>query len=211
MALKSNKFARTLSGATAVAAALSLLATPVAARDRWHHRHHDNDIDAGDVVAGGVLLGAIAAIAGAAKNSRDRETYRYPPPEPAPDGYRGVDTSGYQAPREDGQFGSRGIDRAVDLCVGQLELGNSRVASVDSAIRTADGWRVEGVLENNAGYSCSVGNDGRLSDVRVGDSDTPYEPRAEGQYDDEYYTSARASQDTDDGRYDVSETPDFEQ
>ena len=68
MALKTNK----LAAATAVAAALSLLATPVSARDYYgRYRHHDNGIDTGDVIAGVVLLGAIAAIAGAADRHND--------------------------------------------------------------------------------------------------------------------------------------------
>ena len=202
MALKTNK----LAAATAVAAAFSMLATPVAARDYYGHHHHydDDDIDTGDVIAGVVLLGAIAAIATTAHNqNRERETYRYPPPEPQPD-------AGYQVPGVSGPYGSRGIDRAVDLCVGQLERGDSRVASVDSANRIEDGWRVDGVLENGAGYTCTVGSDGRISDVRVGDPN--YAPQADGQYDDDYYTSARAEREAaDDGRYDVSNTPDFEE
>jgi predicted secreted Zn-dependent protease len=46
----------------AAAALLATSAAPAEAR-RWH-RHHD-DIDAGDVVAGAVLIGGIAAIANA--------------------------------------------------------------------------------------------------------------------------------------------------
>ena len=51
--------------AAAAGAALigSVLATPAEARGRWH-RHHD-DVDAGDVVAGAVVIGGIAAIASA--------------------------------------------------------------------------------------------------------------------------------------------------
>ena len=91
MALKTTKPAPRFFSATAVAAAFSLLATPAAAVElprpvavqahdgdalnperhrRW--RRDRDDIDAGDVVAGVVILGAIAAIAGAAKNRRDR-------------------------------------------------------------------------------------------------------------------------------------------
>jgi hypothetical protein len=51
--------------AAAAGAALlgSMLAAPAEARGRWH-RHHD-DVDAGDVVAGAVVIGGIAAIASA--------------------------------------------------------------------------------------------------------------------------------------------------
>jgi hypothetical protein len=55
---------------TAIAAA-ALLAAPAAARGRYHHRHHD-DVDAGDVVAGAVVIGGIAALASAIGKA-DRE------------------------------------------------------------------------------------------------------------------------------------------
>ena len=59
--------------AIAAAAMLSVTATPVLARDwGWgggggygrHHRHHDR-VDAGDIFAGVLILGGIAAIASA--------------------------------------------------------------------------------------------------------------------------------------------------
>ncbi|MBV8686918.1 MAG: hypothetical protein JOZ90_06980 [Alphaproteobacteria bacterium] len=51
--------------AAAAGAALigSVFAAPAEARGRWH-RHHD-DVDAGDVVAGAVVIGGIAALASA--------------------------------------------------------------------------------------------------------------------------------------------------
>jgi hypothetical protein len=56
------------------AAAVALLATsavPAEAR-RWH-RHHD-DVDAGDVVAGAVIVGGIAAIANAiSQGNREKQ------------------------------------------------------------------------------------------------------------------------------------------
>jgi hypothetical protein len=48
----------------AAAALLASLATPAAARGR-HHRHHHDDVDAGDVVAGTVVIGGIAALVSA--------------------------------------------------------------------------------------------------------------------------------------------------
>src|SRR5690606_17915275 len=132
MALKTN----TCAAATAVAAAFSLLATPAAAielpkplavdafdgegwnaerdrRRRWDRGRyrHRNGIDAGDVVAGVLVIGAIAAIAGAGKDRRDRTDNRYPDD----DGY------GYRAPGSYDRSDGRGIDSAVDICVSEAE------------------------------------------------------------------------------------------
>lgn len=59
-----------ITGLTA-AALLAALASPADARRR-HHRHHD-DVDAGDVVAGAVVIGGIAAIASAIKEDKLRK------------------------------------------------------------------------------------------------------------------------------------------
>ncbi|HEX6375688.1 MAG TPA: hypothetical protein VFZ91_08195 [Allosphingosinicella sp.] len=48
----------------AASALLASLAAPADARGRRHHRHH-NDVDAGDVVAGAVVIGGIAALVSA--------------------------------------------------------------------------------------------------------------------------------------------------
>ena len=203
MALRTHRLARKLSGATAVAAALCLLATPVAARDYHggHHRHHDHDdIDAGDVVAGVVILGAIAAITGAVnRHNRERYEQRYPVPPPQ-------DNSGYVVPGAYQRADS--IDRAVDLCVSEIERGRGRVDSVDSATRSADGWHVAGALESGAPYACTVGEDGRIGDVYVGD---PTVAAGDGPRQDEAYTKAQVDEDLDDGRYQTAEAPDFAQ
>jgi hypothetical protein len=59
-----------ITGFTA-AALLATLASPADAKRR-HHRHHD-DVDAGDVVAGAVVIGGIAAIASAMKADKRRK------------------------------------------------------------------------------------------------------------------------------------------
>ena len=56
----------------AAAAVLASVAAPADARGRRHHRHHD-DIDAGDVVAGAVVIGGIAALAAAIDDDRGRK------------------------------------------------------------------------------------------------------------------------------------------
>jgi hypothetical protein len=48
----------------AAAALVASIAAPAEARGR-HHRHHHDDLDAGDVVAGAVVVGGIAALASA--------------------------------------------------------------------------------------------------------------------------------------------------
>ncbi len=62
-----RKFVTTLAGA----AMLASIAAPADARHR-HHRHHD-DVDAGDVIAGAVVVGGIAAIASAIKEDKRRK------------------------------------------------------------------------------------------------------------------------------------------
>lgn len=59
-----------ITGLTA-AAMLATLASPADARRR-HHRHHD-DVDSGDLVAGAVVIGGIAAIASAIKEDKRRK------------------------------------------------------------------------------------------------------------------------------------------
>ena len=67
-----------LAAVLASVAALTMSASPALAQDwgwgggNWGHRHHDR-VDAGDVIAGILIIGGIAAIASAAsKNKRDR-------------------------------------------------------------------------------------------------------------------------------------------
>jgi hypothetical protein len=55
-----RKFIAAVAGAALLG---SVFAAPAEARGRWH-RHHD-DVDAGDVVAGAVVIGGIAALASA--------------------------------------------------------------------------------------------------------------------------------------------------
>lgn len=187
------------------AVGVSLLVTPVAAQAGWgdgRGRHHrDGGVDAGDVIAGVLVLGAIAAIVGFGnRNSRDderRREQRYPEPD-----YRNreetrpVDRANYQS--------SRGIDSAVSMCVDQVERGDARVDSVDNAARTSDGWRVSGVLDSGSGWNCWIDNDGRIREVDLAgigaESDGGYATATaatgDRQLSDEAYARARAAQGT---------------
>ena len=211
-----------LSRLAVLAAGVSLLATPVAAMDLptpgraeiatgitqqsgwgdsgWgdRRRHRGGGgIGTGDVLAGVLVIGAIAAIAGAAdSNSRNddrRRPVRYPEPQ-----YRPDPPANYQS--------SRGIDSAVSMCVDQVEGGSDRVQSVDNADRTSDGWRISGALDDGAGWNCWIDNDGRIREVNLaGDADR-YSTSAvsdgqyntfsasDGQLSDDVYARARAAQ-----------------
>ncbi len=208
--------------APAFLAALSLTATPVQAAElpapvsvvpqqvapawapgdddaeahrRYRYRRH-RGVDAGDVIAGILILGGIAAVANAAKGSRERypqRDARYPDPRRGDSRY------------DDG----RGIDRAVTMCVDAIER-DTRVETVDAVNRDARGWNVTGTLFDGQDFSCSIGADGRIEAIDYGrgsarfesygddEQGYGYEASDEGddrQYDDAYYTAARARSD----------------
>ncbi|UYH56149.1 hypothetical protein N6L26_06235 [Qipengyuania sp. SS22] len=208
---------KSLSAAPALLAALSLTAMPVQAAElpapaapaaahaapawmpgdddaaghrRYRHRR-DRGVDAGDVLAGILIIGGIAAIANAAKGSTERyprRDTRYPEPRRGGVSY------------DDG----RGIDRAVDMCVDEIER-NARVDTVDAVNRDARGWTVSGALYDGQGFNCSIGADGRIEAIDYDRGDARYDrsyddaARFEGedrQYDDAYYAAMRARSDS---------------
>lgn len=158
--------------ALAALAAFSMTAAPAFARghgDRHHRRHHHHHggggIDGGDVLAGLLIIGGIAAIASAAsKSDRDR-----PRDEPYPASYPG----GPERPdyaRGDYPGGPRvgdSFDMAVDACGEELERGERRIGSVDNVRRMGERYSVEGVLEDGRGYACSVDDSGQIRSVAV--------------------------------------------
>jgi len=128
--------------ATAAVGAMALAgATPAQAR-------HDRDkIDAGDIIAGAVILGGIAAIASAtSKSDRYRDGYRYRDRD-----YRYGDS----------RYGYGNARSAIEQCVRAVERdarrAGYRFASV-TEIRDVDrerrGWEVKGrlVVDGNRGY-----------------------------------------------------------
>lgn len=156
----------------------------------WRHRRYrDDGIDAGDVIAGILIIGGIAAIASAASRDRDEPRRRYP----ADPGYRS----------RDDRYDSSGIGRAVDMCVAEIERGRERVANIDNAARDASGWRVSGELEGGDSFTCRIGSDGHIRDVDISYRDR-YDSIAYGdaadraigdrQYSDDVYDRARAGQ-----------------
>ena len=131
----------------------------------WRRRRHRNRVDAGDVIAGVLVLGTIAAIASSASNSRDRRNER-----------RREDVR-YREPSRSRQtsWGSGGIDSAVDMCVDQVERGQTRVDSVDNASRDGSGWAVSGSLDNGEYFNCRIDNEGRIRSIDLGDNLSAYD------------------------------------
>ena len=128
---------------TAVAGAMALgTASPAMADDR----HRDDGIDTGDVIAGALIIGGIAALAGAFDGDDDRH-------------YRGrrYDGHNYTGRVRYGYTfeGRRAARRAVERCVRSAErqarrLGGWRYANVTQIRdidRTRYGYRVRGRME----------------------------------------------------------------
>lgn len=183
-----GRFSRTALTLAGVATALLPLAAQ--ARPGWHgggwngrgwHRDRGG-IDGGDVLAGLLIIGGIAAIASAANNaSRNRERdareddgYRYRPDargEDRADGWRSEGRVQDWQGSGLGQSGARGdatrgLDRAVDDCVTEASR-KGEVEEVFDAARNGSGYRVSGSLRNGDTFSCDVnGEGGVLLDLR---------------------------------------------
>jgi hypothetical protein len=141
-----------IAGAAVLASSVLVAVTPAEARHRRHW--HRDRVDAGDVIAGIFLIGAIAAIADSASKSRDRDRdrdrrdddYRYEPQQRERD-YRGTPERG-----DDRQWvpGNNNAEtRAVDACswAAEGELGDeARVGAIDSVAQYGDDWRVSGTV-----------------------------------------------------------------
>ena len=152
-----------------------------------YRRHSGAHIRTGDAIAGIAILGAVAAIASAANNDRNRtrEVYRERPRE--------RDTWRYSDNRRN-DWNRGGITGAVDLCVNQVERGDDRVDTVDNATRDGSGWQVQGTLSDGAGFSCRLDNEGRIRAIDIGNGGySQASPASGSQWDDQAYLSARAS------------------
>ncbi|MDZ3830391.1 MAG: hypothetical protein U0S50_01075 [Sphingopyxis sp.] len=162
MAHKIQSFTKAAIGAAAIGA-MTLSATPAMARDR----HDDDGISAGEIIAGAVVIGGLAAILSSSGRDRyDRYDDRYR------DRYD-RDRYGYDYRR---YGGSRA---AVRQCVSAVERGSRRYGSTDvtqitKVDRKRDGYRVRGHVVVRDGYHDRWGRDGyydrgRFScDVRYG-------------------------------------------
>jgi hypothetical protein len=138
--LDMNILAKNIMGAGAAAVALVGAVSPAQAR-----RYYDDDhISAGEVIAGALVIGGLAAILTSGDNrdrNYDRDGYRY-----NDDRYRrGNDGYGYDYNR----YGNG--RQAVDQCVRGVQRGASRygraeVTEIRDIDRTRYGYKVEGKL-----------------------------------------------------------------
>lgn len=187
-----NRFVFRSAAVMASLSSLVLAATPAMARDRWGGwggyggwggwGRHDR-VDVGDVLAGVLIIGGIAAVANAAsKAARDRryDDRRYDNRrwddrgtsgrEYRGDDYRGTDRR-YGSDRDGYAVGQsrdgESLNRAVDRCVDEVERGSARVESVDETRRDGNGWRVEGRVAAGSQFSCTVDTDGRIRGVAI--------------------------------------------
>lgn len=162
---------------------------------RRYRRYRRNRIDGGDVLAGVLILGGIAAVASAA--SRNNERRRYEERTRYED--RRYDDRRYDDRRDTRRSNGTGLDSAVSQCLAEIER-DARVESVDGASRVSSGWIVSGTLYNGTGFSCQIDNNGRISNVDYGgmsgvsyDGDDFGEREAEGQWSADSYAQARAA------------------
>lgn len=135
-----------LSKAALMATTGAMLVTALPADARSYRRHHDG-IDAGDVIAGALIIGGIAAVASAASNSsRDRYDDRYR------DRGRGWDDDDRYDDR--GGYYNNGYSSrsAVEQCVRAARSeanrygGWARVTDVTRIDRVRGGYEVRGRL-----------------------------------------------------------------
>ncbi|MFN3619512.1 hypothetical protein [Sphingorhabdus sp.] len=131
---------KSLLGAGAAAAALVSVAAPAQARDRYD-RHRDG-ISAGEIIAGAVVLGGLAAVLSAGNNDRYYDGDR--------NSYRGGNS----------RF-------AVNQCINNVErwangYSRSEVTQIRDIQRTRYGYRVKGnvvVQDGGRAYNDGYGRD----------------------------------------------------
>ncbi|MEP3051424.1 MAG: hypothetical protein ABJP48_00400 [Erythrobacter sp.] len=142
-------------------------------------------VSAGDVIAGVLVLGGIAAIASAASNDRNERRVR---------DRDGDNRDTDRNRRGDSRFNSgSGIDNAVSQCVSEIE-NDVRVDSVDSVDRTGEGWLVTGAIFNGDRFACRIGNNGQIETIDYGEggfSGASADGADDGQWSDDRYAAAR--------------------
>ena len=164
-----------LLGAGAAAVALVSSAAPAEAQYRYRDR---DGISAGEVIAGAVILGGLAAVLSAGKNARYQDGY---------------DPGDYNN-RYSYNINSGSSRAAINQCINQLEnqtggYDRSNVTQIRSIERTRNGYRVVGTLE---GQNSSRGND-RYDQGNRYDQDNHYYQGNRYDQDDRYNRSGNGN------------------
>ena len=142
-----KNLSKALIGTVAAGAMAMTSASPAMARDR-----HDDGIGAGEIIAGALIIGGIAAIASAASNDRDRY------------GYDDYSRYGY---RDRDDYYRRGNPRqAVEMCVRTAEreasrssYGRAKVTDIRDIDRKSGGYTIKGrIAVNNMGHNWRSGD-----------------------------------------------------
>lgn len=176
-----GRFGRAAISVAGMATAMLPLAAEVQARPGWgggRHWRGDRGIDGGDLLAGLLIIGGIAAIASAASKSKDRNAnreqdnrdqdiqYRDAPTQNFPDQNDGWRSNGGQGGYA--QQATRNINDAVERCVDEASR-RGEVEEVYDASRNAGGYRVAGTLRGGDGFTCEISGQGGVRlDVRRG-------------------------------------------
>ena len=127
-------------------AATAIAATP--AQAGRYDRHYDNGISAGDVIAGALIIGGIAAVVSAASKGRDNH---YDDRGRRGDYYRGDRDYGYSDQRYSSRY-------AVDQCVRAAQreanrYGRARVTDVTRIEQVRGGYEIRGrLIVENVGH-----------------------------------------------------------
>ena len=169
---------KALVGTIAAGAMAVSAASPAAAQSR-DYRHDRDGIDAGDIIAGALIIGGIAAVASA--GSRDRGYDR---------GYEGdyrYDRAGFGGnPRQ-----------AIEQCVRAAEreasrrYGRADVTDVRDIDRTRYGFQVKGRIAVNTRGGDSRYGDNRYGDGGYGDNRYGDNRYGDGRYGDNRYGDNR--------------------
>lgn len=145
------------------------------------YRNRRGRVSGGDVVAGILILGGIAAIAGAAsKNNRDRRTDNrdYRDRDYRNRDYRNDDRRYDNRSNEQSSRGTGTMDQAINACSNAAEVqsgNNVRVSEIRAVARDGAGWRVEGNLSGGKNDNFLCGATGsRVDYVQLGNGNLAY-------------------------------------
>ena len=143
---------KALVGAVAAGAMAMVPATSASARDRYGR---DNGISAGDIIAGAVVLGGIAAVAASIGNN-NRNDDRY---------YRNGNYGYYNG---DPRTAVQQCVNAARLDAGRRGYGNVNVRQIRDVNDTRYGWKIRGeiAVDSGRGYYNRSGYNGRYYNDR---------------------------------------------